>query len=62
MIINYAGETFGSYGDLRFRSPEEVSGKQYGFSARSWSFGILLFLALTGKYPFDIISDTPESE
>jgi len=47
---------------LRFRSPEEVSGKQYGFLARSWSFGILLFLSLTGTYPFDVISDTPESE
>ena len=46
-------ETIGIFGDIKFRAPEVVQGKHYNSKADSWSFGVILFLLLTGKLPFD---------
>ena len=43
----------GSFGDIRYNSPEVVAGKAYDFKADSWSFGIILFYMLTCVLPFD---------
>ena len=42
----------GIVGDVRYRAPEVVSGQTYKHKADSWSFGVILFLLLTGKMPF----------
>ena len=49
--------TTGAHGDIRFRAPEIIDGKQYSFKADVWAFGILLFFLLTGKFPFDEIDE-----
>lgn len=46
-------ETIGLYGDIRFRAPEVIQGKHYNAKADSWSFGVILFLLMIGKLPFD---------
>ena len=45
--------TRGCFGDIRFRAPEVLANKPYNFKADAWSFGVILFLLLTGKLPFD---------
>ena len=52
-VINYEGHVHVNCGDIRFRAPEVVLGKHYGFKADSWSFGIIVYQLLTGSFPFD---------
>lgn len=40
-------------GTLTSMPPEMVSGASYSFSADYWSFGVLAFVILFGKFPFD---------
>lgn len=40
-------------GTPRYTAPEILSGEGYNESVDVWGIGIILFLLLTGKYPFD---------
>lgn len=40
-------------GTARYTSPELLEGYGYGDSVDIWGIGIILFMLLTGKYPFD---------
>ena len=40
-------------GTARYTAPELLNGNGYGESVDVWGIGIILFLLLTGKYPFD---------
>jgi serine/threonine protein kinase len=42
----------GTVGTVRYTAPELLSGK-YNESVDIWGLGIILFMLLTGKYPFD---------
>mmetsp|Transcript_3808 Transcript_3808/g.5752 ORF Transcript_3808/g.5752 Transcript_3808/m.5752 type:complete len:523 (-) Transcript_3808:465-2033(-) len=41
------------HGDFRFRAPEVIQNKPYGFKADCWSMGVILFYLLTSKLPFE---------
>ena len=43
----------GTVGTPRYSSPEILSGTYYNCSTDLWSLGVVLFLLLTGSYPFD---------
>ena len=45
--------TIGAFGDVRYCSPEVVMGKRYNHKSDVWSFGVILFLITTKKYPFE---------
>ena len=53
IITGYNHLSKGIFGDIRFRAPEVLQNKHYDFRADSWSFGIIIFLMLTGRFPFD---------
>lgn len=53
IITGYNHLSKGIFGDIRFRAPEVIQNKHYDFRADSWSFGIIIFLMLTGRFPFD---------
>ena len=40
-------------GTARYTAPEILSGDGYNESVDVWGIGVILFLLLTGKYPFD---------
>jgi len=40
-------------GTTRYMAPEVINNTNYGIPIDWWSFGILLFLMLTGQFPFD---------
>lgn len=44
---------YSEVGTVRYTAPEILSGKGYNKSIDIWSFGIVLFMLLTRKYPFD---------
>ena len=52
-IMGYEEDTQDMYGDIRYRPPEVIRGKAYSFKADSWSFGVILYLLITGEHPFD---------
>jgi len=43
----------GQVGTVRYTSPELLTGDGYNESIDVWDIGIVLFMLLTGKYPFD---------
>ena len=53
IITGYNHLSKGIFGDIRFRAPEVLQNKHYDFRADSWSFGVIIFLMLTGRFPFD---------
>jgi serine/threonine protein kinase len=44
---------FDEVGTARYTSPELLDGGGYNESVDVWGIGIILFILLTGKYPFD---------
>ena len=50
-------------GDAGFKSPEMLQGKPYGFAADWWNFGVILFMMLAGRTPFEttFFWQTPDS-
>ena len=44
-------------GAVRYMAPERLTGGRAGFSSDVWSFGVMLFEALSGKKPFEGLSD-----
>jgi len=40
-------------GTTRYSAPELIQGYKYGESVDVWGIGIIFFLLLTGRYPFD---------
>ena len=52
-IMGYDQQTREMYGDVKYRAPEVIKGQPYGFTADSWSFGVVLFYILTSQLPFD---------
>lgn len=45
-------------GSTQYMAPEILSGKLYSFPADIWSLGVLLFIILSGTFPFDDEVDT----
>lgn len=43
----------GLVGTVRYTAPELIKGEGYNESVDVWGVGIILFLLLTGEYPFD---------
>ena len=54
-ILGEDQKTIGTLGDIRYRPPEVVMNKPYNFKADSWTFGIIIFLLIAKKLPFDQI-------
>ena len=48
------------YGDVKYRAPEVIKGQPYGFTADSWSFGVVLYYILTRHLPFDGLTNAPK--
>lgn len=46
-------KTVGVFGNILYRAPEVIQGKQYDNKADVWSFGVIIFYLLTGKMVFD---------
>ena len=59
--MGYTEKTFSLFGDVRYRAPEVIQGRPYGFKADCWSFGVILFFMLCGELPFDI-DEIPEDD
>mmetsp|Transcript_35124 Transcript_35124/g.53863 ORF Transcript_35124/g.53863 Transcript_35124/m.53863 type:complete len:98 (+) Transcript_35124:1049-1342(+) len=46
-VMGFDEYTRGVLGDVRFRAPEVLMNKPYGFKADAWSFGVILFFLVT---------------
>ena len=55
--MGYEQRTSDIFGDVEFRSPEQVQGKPYSFKSDAWTFGVILFFCLTGRMPFEGATD-----
>lgn len=44
---------YNEVGTSRYNAPELLNGEGYNESVDVWGIGVILFLLLTGKYPFD---------
>lgn len=41
------------YGTIGYMAPEVIAQRDYNFSSDAWSFGVLIFVLLSGALPFD---------
>jgi eukaryotic-like serine/threonine-protein kinase len=56
------GPSVGGRGTRKTMAPEQVNSGIMGPPIDAWGLGIVLFLAATGRYPFDVEDGYPQSE
>mmetsp|Transcript_9440 Transcript_9440/g.14483 ORF Transcript_9440/g.14483 Transcript_9440/m.14483 type:complete len:190 (+) Transcript_9440:3395-3964(+) len=63
-IMSLSSTTSGLVGDVRFRPPEVIKLKPYGFKADSWSLGVIFYFMLMNDLPFqgNLMEEEEESE
>ena len=44
-------------GTKSYLAPEILQGKVYSFPVDIWSFGVMIYLMITGKYPFPYLKE-----
>jgi serine/threonine protein kinase len=49
-------------GTLHYVAPEVLSNKPYDYSVDVWSLGVILFVLVTGCYPFDALNCQTEKK
>ena len=49
-------------GTLHYTAPEIIARKPYDYSVDIWSLGVILYVLVTGSYPFDSISSRLEQK
>lgn len=52
----------GFVGSVPYMSPEMVKGEYYGFETDIWSFGVVIYCAVYGQYPYDVGHDEKTKE